>query len=122
MTFLADWKLFAQAFGVTLMVSVLALLLALILGVFFGVMSTSSNPVLRGIARGYVETLQNTPLVLQAYVFYLALPYIGFMIGQMSWITDGASYDNASALETAISGGTRQYLLAIWFDTDFVNE
>ena len=46
----------------------------------------------------------------------------GFMIGQMSWITDGASYDNASALETAISGGTRQYLLAIWFDTDFVNE
>ena len=84
MTFLADWKLFAQAFGVTLMVSVLALLLALILGVFFGVMSTSSNPVLRGIARGYVETLQNTPLVLQAYVFYLALPYIGFMIGQIS--------------------------------------
>ena len=84
MTFLADWKLFAQAFGVTLMVSVLALLLALILGVFFGVMSTSSNPVLRGIARGYVETLQNTPLVLQAYVFYLALPYIGLMIGQIS--------------------------------------
>ncbi len=82
--FLADWTLFADAFGVTVMVSVLALLLALALGVFFGVMSTSQHPLPRGIARGYVETLQNTPLVLQAYVFYLALPYIGFYMGQVT--------------------------------------
>lgn len=66
------------------MVSVLALLLALALGVFFGVMSTSQHAIPRAIARGYVETLQNTPLVLQAYVFYLALPYIGFFMGQVS--------------------------------------
>ncbi len=82
--FLADWELFAQAFGVTVMVSILALLLALALGVFFGVMSTSQNAVLRGVARGYVETLQNTPLVLQAFVFYLALPYLGFRMGQVT--------------------------------------
>ena len=84
MAFFKDWTLFAQAFGVTVMVSVLALLLALALGVVFGVMSTSHHTLPRFIARGYVETLQNTPLVLQAYVFYLALPYIGVMIGQVS--------------------------------------
>ncbi len=82
--FLADWHLFGQAFGVTVMVSILALLLALALGIVFGVMSTSTHAIPRFIARGYVETLQNTPLVLQAYVFYLALPYIGFYMGQVS--------------------------------------
>ena len=82
--FLADWSLFAQAFLVTLMVSVLSLLLALVLGVIFGVMSTSHYRLPREIARIYVELLQNTPLVLQAYVFYLALPYIGIMMGQIS--------------------------------------
>ena len=82
--FLADWPLFAQAFLVTVMVSVLALLLALALGVIFGIMSTSHFRLLRAIARAYVELLQNTPLVLQAYVFYLALPYVGIKMGQIS--------------------------------------
>ena len=54
------------------------------LGVVFGVMSTSHFTVPRSIARAYVEAIQNTPLVLQAYVFYLALPYIGVMMGQIS--------------------------------------
>ena len=82
--FLADWPLFAQAFLVTVMVSVLALLLALALGVIFGIMSTSHFRLLRAIARAYVELLQNTPLVLQAYVFYLALPYVGIIMRQIS--------------------------------------
>ena len=84
MVFLADWPLFLQAFGVTVMVSIAALALALALGVVFGVMSTSHFAVPRSIARAYVEAIQNTPLVLQAYVFYLALPYVGVMMGQVS--------------------------------------
>lgn len=83
-TFLSDWTLFAQAFGTTVFVSVLSLLLSLVLGVIFGVMSTSHYVVFRAISRSYVELLQNTPLVLQAYVFYLALPYLGIMLGQVS--------------------------------------
>ena len=77
LVFLADWQLFLQAFGVTVMVSIAALALALALGVVFGVMSTSQFLLPRNVARAYVEAIQNTPLVLQAYVFYLALPYMG---------------------------------------------
>ena len=66
------------------MVSIAALALALALGVVFGVMSTSHFLLPRNVARAYVEAIQNTPLVLQAYVFYLALPYIGVMMGQVS--------------------------------------
>ncbi|WP_273525005.1 amino acid ABC transporter permease [Mailhella massiliensis] len=84
LVFLADWQLFLQAFGVTVMVSIAALALALALGVVFGVMSTSQFLLPRNVARAYVEAIQNTPLVLQAYVFYLALPYIGVMMGQVS--------------------------------------
>ena len=65
-------------------VCIAALALALALGVVFGVMSTSHFAVPRSIARAYVEAIQNTPLVLQAYVFYLALPYVGVMMGQVS--------------------------------------
>ena len=66
------------------MVSIAALALALALGVVFGVMSTSHYRLPRSVARAYVEAIQNTPLVLQAYVFYLALPYVGVMMGQVS--------------------------------------
>ena len=78
----ADWPLFARAFLTTVVVAALGLLLALALGAVFGVMSTSRHVVPGAVARIYVEIFQNTPLVLQAYVFFLALPYVGIMLGQ----------------------------------------
>jgi putative glutamine transport system permease protein len=75
-------------FGVTLLVSVCALLLALILGIIFGLFSTSSQKLFRGVSRVYVEFFQNTPLVVQVFFVYNALPYIGirldvFFIGML---------------------------------------
>ena len=84
-----------------------------------GSSSDNRNPTM---ALGYTDPSDYSVVINPGRFVYDNAYADGFMIGQMSWITDGASYDNASALETAISGGTRQYLLAIWFDTDFVNE
>lgn len=72
-----DWRLFAEAFFVTLRVAVFGLLLAMLLGIIFGVMSTTENRLFRGVSRTYVEVFQNTPLLLQSYVLYLALPLVG---------------------------------------------
>jgi putative glutamine transport system permease protein len=82
----ADYPLFLEGLGVTLLVAVLALLLALVLGVIFGLFSTSSQKSLRSLARVYVEFFQNTPLVIQIFFVYNALPYVGirmheFLIG-----------------------------------------
>jgi putative glutamine transport system permease protein len=79
---------FLSGFGTTLLVSFLALLLALALGIIFGLFSTSGRGLIRGISRVYVEIFQNTPLVVQVFFAYNALPYVGvtldvFLIGML---------------------------------------
>jgi putative glutamine transport system permease protein len=79
---------FLTGFGVTIVVSLCALLLALVLGIIFGLCSTSSKKPLKALARVYVEFFQNTPLVIQVFFVYNALPYLGpkldvFLIGML---------------------------------------
>jgi len=83
-----DKSAFLEGFGVTLLVSCLALLLALALGIVFGLFSTSTKKPLKAISRVYVEFFQNTPLVVQVFFVYNALPYVGvrldvFLIGML---------------------------------------
>jgi putative glutamine transport system permease protein len=79
---------FLAGFGITILVSILALLLALILGIIFGLFSTSGLRPLKILSRIYVEIFQNTPLVVQVFFVYNALPYVGvkldvFLIGML---------------------------------------
>ncbi|MDR0388726.1 MAG: amino acid ABC transporter permease [Spirochaetaceae bacterium] len=75
-----DSSLFAEGLLITLLVAVLALLLALGLGIIFGLFSTSRFKALRVVSRCYVEFFQNTPLVIQIFFLYNALPYAGIMM------------------------------------------
>ncbi|MDR2193901.1 MAG: amino acid ABC transporter permease [Treponema sp.] len=81
---LAEYSVFLEGFVVTIAVSLSALLLALVLGIMFGLFSTSSKALLKGIARVYVEFFQNTPLVIQVFFVYNALPYIGVTLDVFS--------------------------------------
>jgi putative glutamine transport system permease protein len=79
---------FLAGFGVTILISILALFLALALGIVFGLCSTSRKKIFKAAARVYVEVFQNTPLVVQVFFVYNALPYVGirldvFMIGML---------------------------------------
>jgi putative glutamine transport system permease protein len=79
---------FLAGFGITVLVSILALLLALVLGIIFGLFSTSGLRPLKILSRIYVEIFQNTPLVVQVFFVYNALPYVGirldvFLIGML---------------------------------------
>ncbi len=76
----SNWPRLLTAFGNTLQVALLALLLSLFLGVVFGLMSTSNKLLLRGISRVYVEFFQNTPLPIQVFFVYYALPYAGIVL------------------------------------------
>jgi putative glutamine transport system permease protein len=71
---------FLKGFGITVLVSILALFLALVLGIIFGLFSTSNKKILKFVARVYVEFFQNTPLVVQVFFVYNALPYIGIRL------------------------------------------
>jgi putative glutamine transport system permease protein len=71
---------FLAGFGRTILVSMLALLLALSLGVILGLFSASRFRVLKALSRVYVEIFQNTPLVVQVFFAYNALPYLGILL------------------------------------------
>jgi putative glutamine transport system permease protein len=77
-------SVFLEGFFVTILVAISALLLALVLGIIFGLFSTSSKAILKTISRVYVEFFQNTPLVIQVFFVYNALPYIGFTLDVFS--------------------------------------
>jgi putative glutamine transport system permease protein len=76
----SDFSVFAQGFGITVLVSLFALLLALVSGIVFGLLSMSSIGLLKAVSRVYVEFFQNTPLVIQIFFLYNALPYAGIML------------------------------------------
>ena len=76
-TLLADWPMLLRAFLTTLEAAALSLILALVLGVIFGLMSSSRYKILKAIARVYVEFFQNTPLMIQLFFVFFALPYAG---------------------------------------------
>lgn len=68
--------LLGQGALITLLVASLGLALALALGTVIGVMSTSHWRIARGFARAYVEFFQNTPLLIQVFMLYNALPIL----------------------------------------------
>jgi putative glutamine transport system permease protein len=77
----SDRQLFIQGFAHTLAISALALALALTAGAALGVLSVSGSKPLAALSRAYVEFYQNTPLVIQVFFLYNALPYAGVVLG-----------------------------------------
>jgi len=100
-----DSNVFLEGFAVTLFVSVSALAGALAGGLVLGIFSTSKSGILRAFSRVYVEFFQNTPLVIQIFFFYNALPYIGI---RMSYISIGIAgvgiYHGAYVAEVVRAG------------------
>ncbi|MTD38815.1 ABC transporter permease subunit [Erwinia sp. CPCC 100877] len=73
---LQDWRLFADAFLYTILLSIGSLLVAMALGVIFGSLSTIPNKLLNAVSRIYVEFFQNTPLLIQFIVVYYGFPLL----------------------------------------------
>lgn len=71
---------FWDALLLTIKIGWQGVLLALVLGVLCAGIQYLRLPVLRGIVRGYVELFRNTPLLVQLFFLYFALPKIGIRI------------------------------------------
>lgn len=73
---LTNFPALLEGLGVTLIAAVSGLALALALGIAFGVLSSSHWKLLKAISRAYVEFFQNTPLLIQVFLVYNALPLL----------------------------------------------
>jgi general L-amino acid transport system permease protein len=67
------WRALLVGLGNTLRVSVPALLLAMVIGLLIALARTSSSQGWRVFAISYVDTLRNTPLLLQLLMWYFLL-------------------------------------------------
>ncbi len=72
---------FLLGLGNTVKTALFSLLISLTLGVLAGLIATGGKKLFSGIARVYVELIQNTPLLLQMCFFYYALAFSGHGIG-----------------------------------------
>ena len=77
-SFMVKWVGFIlTGMGFTLLVSVLAITLACILSILGALGRLSKNPIANSIATAYVSLIRGTPLLVQVYMWYLALPQLG---------------------------------------------
>ena len=65
-----------EGLGMTIRITVLSLIIALIVGIIVCLMNISSNVVLRGITKFYIWLIRGTPMLVQAFYFYFALPQL----------------------------------------------
>ncbi len=76
--FMVKWLPFILAgSGYTFLVAFLAISLACFLAVAGALGRLSKNPVFNSIATSYVSLIRGTPLLVQVYMWYLALPQVG---------------------------------------------
>ena len=76
--FMLKWLPFVLAgSGYTFLVAFLAISLACFLAIIGALGRLSKNPILNSIATSYVSIVRGTPLLVQVYMWYLALPQVG---------------------------------------------
>jgi polar amino acid transport system permease protein len=77
---LATLPAFIAAVGVTLQVGLIAIGTSLCVALINAAIAVFQVPVLRSLVRLYVELARNTPLLIQLFFIYFALPSIGIRI------------------------------------------
>ncbi len=89
----AQWQRFFASAGVTLLVSFAAFLLAVPLGMGLAIARLYGGGAARALARGYVELLRGTPVLLQLYLLYYGLaPYVSLGPLQAAILGLGLNY------------------------------
>src|SRR5215211_5985295 len=69
-----NWEFLLKGFERTIIVSAIAIAGALVIGLVCGAVRAHRLPVLSQIAAIYVEVIRNTPILVQIFFLYFALP------------------------------------------------
>ena len=80
---------FARGLGSTAWISLLALGISLSVGTITAIMRMSANPAVWRFAAGYVQVIRSTPLLIQLYLIYFALPALPLLGRRLDEIEGG---------------------------------
>jgi His/Glu/Gln/Arg/opine family amino acid ABC transporter permease subunit len=85
-----NWEFLLRGLGRTLVVSAIAIVGAFVIGAVLGAARAHRVPVLSQFAALYVEVIRNTPILVQIFFLYFALPQwpgIRFDVFTVAWLS-----------------------------------
>jgi len=84
-----NWEILLRGLGRTLLVSAIAIAGAFIIGAILGAARAHRIPVVSQLAATYVEVIRNTPILVQIFFLYFALPQVGirFDAFTVAWLS-----------------------------------
>lgn len=97
--------LLAEGMIVTLQVSALAAVLGLFLGVLCGLGSLSRSRPVRWIVLAYVDFIRGTPLLIQIFLVFFALPMVGIRFDEFWAGVVALSLNAAAFVAEVVRGG-----------------
>jgi His/Glu/Gln/Arg/opine family amino acid ABC transporter permease subunit len=74
------WEFLLRGFARTIYVSAIAIAGSFVIGLLLGAARAHRIPVLSQLAAVYVEVIRNTPILVQIFMLYFALPQIGIRL------------------------------------------
>lgn len=99
------WSWLLEGLVVTLLFSFVAMALSLVVGTLGALGRRSRHRPLRLAARAYVQTIRNTPFLVQLFVLFFGLPSIGIRLDAYTAALIGlVLYNGAFLTETIRSG------------------
>jgi His/Glu/Gln/Arg/opine family amino acid ABC transporter permease subunit len=93
-----NWEVLLDGFLRTLQVSAIAIVGAFVIGALLGAARAHRVPVISQLAAIYVEVIRNTPILIQIFMYFFALPQIGitlepFTVAWLSVMIWGGAYN-----------------------------
>ena len=84
-----NWVELAEGLRNTLKVSAIAVAGAFFVGLFLGAARAHRLPVISQLAAVYVEVIRNTPILVQIFMLYYALPQVGIRLDAftVAWLS-----------------------------------
>ncbi|KGF65240.1 ectoine/hydroxyectoine ABC transporter permease subunit EhuD [Pseudomonas lutea] len=93
-----------QGLLVTLQVVTLGFLLAVLLGLLLAIAQRSKHPLVQRLTAGYLSFFRHTPLMVQLYVLFFALPLAGLTLPAISTGVIGLGLYYAAYIAEAFRG------------------
>jgi polar amino acid transport system permease protein len=117
-----NWELILDGLQNTLKISAIGVAGSVLVGIVFGAARAHRVPVVSQLAAIYVEVIRNTPILVQIYMWFFALPQVGILLGDftVAWLAVtvwGGAYntENFRAGFEAVPYRYREAALALGF-------
>jgi polar amino acid transport system permease protein len=89
-------SLFLEGLWTALYITLIAMLAGSIIGVLLYLGKAGTRNALRLVCSAYIEIIRNTPLLVQLYLIYFALPAVGVNLGPVWAAAIGLTLNNAA--------------------------